>query len=229
VFEAVDGDPACRASVLVFKGKTFCARADFNRQSESDEFLSGGPKRPVRLFAYEKPVVTAIQGAAIGGGLGLALVADFRVVSAEVRFCGEFREARNSSGIRLDAHFDAAKAAIEHYTQPRRGPFGDTPTLPAVEAQAVSQRSGPLRMCGSGLDQGACRRIVRIQHTAIDQSEVMCVGIARPRAQHAVLESHNRSVRALELLKKKGKLRQTRLPEELLQHLFNAGRGVFYV
>src|SRR6266478_6774698 len=93
-FEALDSDPACRASVLASEGKAFCAGADFNRQAESDEFLSGGPKRlyeqAVRLFACEKPVVAAIQGAAVGGGLGLALVADFRVVSPEARFAANF-------------------------------------------------------------------------------------------------------------------------------------------
>jgi len=93
-FEALDSDPACRVSVLCSEGKAFCAGADFKRQSESDEFLSGGPKRlyeqAVRLFAREKPIVAAIQGAAIGGGLGLALVADFRVVSPEARFAANF-------------------------------------------------------------------------------------------------------------------------------------------
>jgi enoyl-CoA hydratase/carnithine racemase len=42
------------------------------------------------LFSSKKPVVAAIQGAAIGGGLGLALVADFRVVSPEARFAANF-------------------------------------------------------------------------------------------------------------------------------------------
>jgi enoyl-CoA hydratase/carnithine racemase len=63
-------------------------------QPDSEEFLSGGPKRlyeqAVRLFACQKPIVAAIQGAAIGGGLGLALVADFRVVSPEARFAANF-------------------------------------------------------------------------------------------------------------------------------------------
>jgi enoyl-CoA hydratase/carnithine racemase len=95
-FEALDGDPACRASVLASEGKAFCAGADFTSQADrsSDEFLSGGPSRlyeqAVRLFACEKPVVAAIQGAAVGGGLGLALVADFRVVSPEARFAANF-------------------------------------------------------------------------------------------------------------------------------------------
>ncbi|HEY6389677.1 MAG TPA: enoyl-CoA hydratase/isomerase family protein [Bryobacteraceae bacterium] len=93
-FETLDGDPACRASVLASEGKAFCAGADFNRGSESEDFLDGGPSRlyaeAVRLFACEKPVVAAIQGAAVGGGLGLALVADFRVVAPEARFAANF-------------------------------------------------------------------------------------------------------------------------------------------
>jgi enoyl-CoA hydratase/carnithine racemase len=93
-FEGLDGDSACRASVLASEGKAFCAGANFNRESESDEFLDGGPSRlyeqAVRLFACEKPVVAAIQGAAVGGGLGLALVADFRVVSPDARFAANF-------------------------------------------------------------------------------------------------------------------------------------------
>src|SRR6266404_4465621 len=94
-FEALDGDPACRASVLASEGKAFCAGADFNRpDGSSEEFLSGGPSRlyeqAVRLFACKKPMVAAIQGAAVGGGLGLALIADFRAVSPEARFAANF-------------------------------------------------------------------------------------------------------------------------------------------
>src|SRR6185436_1909247 len=44
----------------------------------------------VRLFRCKKPVVAAIQGAAIGGGFGLALVADFRVASPDARFGANF-------------------------------------------------------------------------------------------------------------------------------------------
>jgi len=95
-FQALDGQPACRALVLCSEGKSFCAGADFNRRAENsgDEFASVGPsllyEQAVRLFATQKPIVAAIQGTAIGGGLGLALVADFRVVSPEARFSANF-------------------------------------------------------------------------------------------------------------------------------------------
>lgn len=95
-FETLDQDPVCRALVLVSEGKSFCAGADFKRRAER----SSGETQPVdasqiyreavRLFACEKPVVAAIQGPAVGGGLGLALVADFRVVSPDARFSANF-------------------------------------------------------------------------------------------------------------------------------------------
>jgi enoyl-CoA hydratase/carnithine racemase len=87
VFEDIDQDPALRAIVLCAQGSAFCAGADFN--------TPGGPSREVypeaaRLFATRKPVVGAIQGPAIGGGLGLAVVADFRVAAPEARFAANF-------------------------------------------------------------------------------------------------------------------------------------------
>jgi 2-(1,2-epoxy-1,2-dihydrophenyl)acetyl-CoA isomerase len=42
------------------------------------------------LFSTQSPVVAAIQGAAIGGGLGVALMPDFRVAAPEARFSANF-------------------------------------------------------------------------------------------------------------------------------------------
>ena len=47
-------------------------------------------EQAVRLFSAKKPIVAAVQGAAVGAGLGLALVADFRVASPEARFSANF-------------------------------------------------------------------------------------------------------------------------------------------
>jgi enoyl-CoA hydratase/carnithine racemase len=44
----------------------------------------------VRLYSIEKPIVAAVQGSAVGAGLGLTLVADFRIASPEARFAANF-------------------------------------------------------------------------------------------------------------------------------------------
>ena len=94
-FNDLDADPACRAIVLAAEGKSFCAGANFasrNPTGATDPSQGGNPlyAEGVRLFSCKTPIVAAIQGAAIGGGLGLALVADFRVATAEARFAGNF-------------------------------------------------------------------------------------------------------------------------------------------
>lgn len=93
-FEALDRNPACRALVLSSEGKSFCAGADFGRRGSGASDVAYSTTRlyqnAVRLFLCEKPIVAAIQGAAVGGGLGLALVADFRVVSPDARFAANF-------------------------------------------------------------------------------------------------------------------------------------------
>ena len=94
-FEAMDNDHDCRALVLASEGRSFCAGANFNATAAgaSDEVASTTSRlyqNAVRLFNCAKPIVAAVQGPAIGGGFGLALVADFRVVSADARFGANF-------------------------------------------------------------------------------------------------------------------------------------------
>ena len=94
-FETMDSDPDCRALVLASEGKSFCGGANFNATAaRADDEVAATTSRlyqnAVRLFTTTKPIVAAIQGAAIGGGLGLALVADFRVVSPDARFGANF-------------------------------------------------------------------------------------------------------------------------------------------
>lgn len=105
-YDALDQDPRCRAIVLCSSGRHFCAGANF----VTGEERGGHPlySQAVRLFAAATPVVAAVQGAAIGGGLGLALSADFRVASPSSRFAANF-----------------ARLGIHHG-------FGITVTLPAA-------------------------------------------------------------------------------------------------
>jgi enoyl-CoA hydratase/carnithine racemase len=85
----LDDEPECRALVLCSEGKNFCAGADL---SGSDLLDSTGRlyDQAARIFSNGKPIVAAVQGAAVGGGLGLALSADFRVASPETRFSCNF-------------------------------------------------------------------------------------------------------------------------------------------
>lgn len=94
-YEALDKDAACRAIVLCAQGTAFCAGADFSKRDEGAETRRPGVLNPlyteaIRMFACNKPVVAAVQGAAVGGGLGLALSADFRVACPESKFSANF-------------------------------------------------------------------------------------------------------------------------------------------
>lgn len=87
-FESLDELDDCRALVLCAEGKNFCAGADFSGTATytSEQLYAAA----ARLFRTRKPIVAAVQGAAIGGGLGLALAADFRVAAPEARFSANF-------------------------------------------------------------------------------------------------------------------------------------------
>jgi enoyl-CoA hydratase/carnithine racemase len=95
-FERLEADTQCRAIVLAAQGTAFCAGADF-AQREASVPTPRSPRavnplydEALRLFACGKPVVAAVHGPAVGGGLGLALVADFRVTCLEARFSANF-------------------------------------------------------------------------------------------------------------------------------------------
>ena len=95
-FETLDSLTACRASVLAAQGTSFCAGANFvGNDSSSDAGTRDAAtaqlyRNAVRLFRVRKPIVGAIHGPAIGGGLGLSLVADFRVTCPEATFSANF-------------------------------------------------------------------------------------------------------------------------------------------
>lgn len=91
----VDADPEMRCSVLLAAGKSFCAGADLAGSAAmagDDGMATIGRlyEQAERLYRRRKPMVTVVEGAAIGAGLGLALVADFRVAGAGARFSANF-------------------------------------------------------------------------------------------------------------------------------------------
>lgn len=133
-YEVLDADPACRAILLCSQGKNFCAGANFGDGAgvQADGSVEGAVNRvgidhlyveAVRVFRASKPVVAAIQGGAIGGGLGLALSADFRVGSPESRFSANFTRLGFHPGFGLTVTLPRAigqqKAALMFLTSRR--------------------------------------------------------------------------------------------------------------
>src|SRR5262245_1354738 len=161
--DALDADATCRAVVLAAQGKSFCAGANFGDGST----LDAAGKRPgeamspiahlythaVRLFGSKKPIIGAIHGAAVGGGLGLALVPDFRVTCPEARFCANFTRLGFHPGLgltvtlpELGGRATTATAAMLCYTS--RRPTGDDAlrigladlVVPQAEVRAAAQK-----------------------------------------------------------------------------------------
>lgn len=92
--EAADASNDVRAIVLQSEGRTFSGGADFasptDKVASSMEGVNALYDQAVRLFSVQKPIVAAVQGSAVGAGLGLALVADFRIAAPEARFAANF-------------------------------------------------------------------------------------------------------------------------------------------
>src|SRR6478752_1375771 len=113
--EEFDRDIEIRASVLAAQGKAFCAGANFGdpARQEQEERAKSDPAsnlpinhfyvQAVRIFRNKKPIVAAVHGAAIGGGLGLAVAADFRVTCPEARFAANFTKLGFHPGFGLTA------------------------------------------------------------------------------------------------------------------------------
>ena len=141
-FESFDEDGNVRAIVLAAQGKAFCAGANFGDGSTLDA-QGHRPNEPGpgvaplyiegnRLFRTKKPIIAAVHGAAVGGGLGLAMVADFRVTCPEARFCANFTRLGFHPGfgltVTLPAVIGETKAALMFYTSRR---------VPGDEAHAM--------------------------------------------------------------------------------------------
>lgn len=137
-FESFDEDSNIRAIVLAAQGKAFCAGANFGdglaldaqgrRSNEPGPGVAPLYIEGNRLFRTKKPIIAAVHGAAVGGGLGLAMVADFRVTCPEARFCANFTRLGFHPGfgltVTLPAVIGETKAALMFYTS-RRVPGDD--------------------------------------------------------------------------------------------------------
>ncbi len=97
VFDVIDADDAARAVIVTGDGKAFCAGADLSGgaktfddgdwSSTSDDSVrrDGGGQVTLRIFACKKPVIAAINGAAVGIGATMTLPMDVRLASSAAR------------------------------------------------------------------------------------------------------------------------------------------------
>ncbi len=126
VAEAVDwsAGTGARAVVLCSEGRHFCAGLDFGATDRPEPAALAtlyGTAR--RLVDAPVPLVAAVQGSAIGGGLGLALVADFRVAAPSTRFQANFARLGFHQGFGISLTLPAVvgrQRALELLTTGRR-------------------------------------------------------------------------------------------------------------
>jgi enoyl-CoA hydratase/carnithine racemase len=112
-----------RAVVLCSEGRHFCAGANFGPGGRGEGDAGDLYEQAVRVFRQPLPVVAAVQGAAVGGGLGLALAADFRVAAPEARFTANFARLGFHQGFGLSVTLPRVvgpQAALELMTTGRR-------------------------------------------------------------------------------------------------------------
>ncbi|MCD2172249.1 enoyl-CoA hydratase/isomerase family protein [Rhizobium sp. C4] len=95
-FEQLMGDWNCRAIVLTGANGAFCSGGDVSRMQRDRQVLDtrtyiGGAHRILRAMVNgAKPVIAAVEGAAIGAGMSLVAACDYAVASQRSKFCAAF-------------------------------------------------------------------------------------------------------------------------------------------
>jgi enoyl-CoA hydratase/carnithine racemase len=156
--EEIDRDDQCRAVVLAADGKAFCAGANFGSSAPPTPAAARANsgelyREAVRIFRNKKPIVAAVHGAAIGGGLGLAMSADFRVTCPEARFAANFTKLGFHPGFGLTVTLPEAvgktNAALMFYTSRRvTGEDAFRMGLASVLVPQDQVRSAALKLAG---------------------------------------------------------------------------------
>jgi enoyl-CoA hydratase/carnithine racemase len=155
--EELAADGRTRAVVLRGEGRHFCAGADFSStasgQTPSGDSASssqGGVDldveslygQAIRLFAQPLPIVAVLHGAVIGGGLGLALAADFRVAAVNTRLAANFAKIGIHQGFGLTVTLPrlvGEQRALELLLTGRRVQADEALTLGLVDEVALAE------------------------------------------------------------------------------------------
>lgn len=102
LFDITDADDSIRAVVVTGSGRAFCAGAElgvaggdtfnYSKRDSSDEIVHDGIRRDgggrvvLRIYRSLKPVIAAVNGAAVGVGATMQLPMDFRIASTTAKF-----------------------------------------------------------------------------------------------------------------------------------------------
>jgi 2-(1,2-epoxy-1,2-dihydrophenyl)acetyl-CoA isomerase len=98
VLQKLDRDEAVRVIILTGAGKAFCAGGDiqgFKKRYEEFKSRGGSPEYYVNtlgetIYSISKPIIAAVNGLAIGGGLSIALACDIRIASVRAEFSAAY-------------------------------------------------------------------------------------------------------------------------------------------
>ena len=119
MLDALDGDPALRALVLSGRGRAFCSGDDLKEQEAAQAQGPAARKALLAQFAsvlervenFRSPVIAAIGGWCMGGGLELALACDIRIASSDAKFvCAGVNIGLMASAYRLPRTIGIARA-----------------------------------------------------------------------------------------------------------------------
>jgi enoyl-CoA hydratase/carnithine racemase len=102
LFDLTDADDSVRAVVVTGSGRAFCAGAElgvaggdtfnYTKRASNDEIIHDGVRRDgggrvvLRIYRSLKPVIAAVNGAAVGVGATMQLPMDFRIASTTAKF-----------------------------------------------------------------------------------------------------------------------------------------------
>ena len=117
---AAEADAAVRVVILTGAGKAFCSGMDLETlqaiagQSADEQLADSRQMARMfhRLYSFPKPLITAVNGAAVAGGCGIATFSDITSgrAGSEVRLHGSAHRIYSGAGVRAGAQADGRKA-----------------------------------------------------------------------------------------------------------------------